>query len=75
MAENGPWVALFISGIFALMNVAVRNGSMVYYLKYYVGDDGTRLFLIFDKTSIFISLTRHPSSYHSVCSRSSLACR
>jgi len=56
MAANGPWVALFVSGIFALMNVAVRNGSMVYYLKYYVGDDGSRMFLIFDKTAIFISL-------------------
>ena len=56
LLNNGPWLALFIAAIFTLMNVAVRNGSLLYYFKYYVGDDGTRLFLIFDKTAIFMSL-------------------
>ena len=37
------------------MNVAVRNGSLLYYFKYYVGEDGTPLFLIFDKTAVFMS--------------------
>jgi GPH family glycoside/pentoside/hexuronide:cation symporter len=53
---TAPWVALFIAAIFTLMNVAVRNGSILYYFKYYVGDDGSPLFLIFDKTAIFMSL-------------------
>ena len=53
---NGPWIALFLAAIFTLMNAAVRNGSLLYYFKYYVGDDGTRLFLIFDKTAVFMSL-------------------
>jgi GPH family glycoside/pentoside/hexuronide:cation symporter len=52
---NGPWRALFITGIATLMNIAVRNGTLLYYFKYYVGDDGTRIFLIFDKTAIFMS--------------------
>lgn len=56
MFGNGPWIALFIAAIFTLMNVAVRNGSLLYYFKYYVGDDGSRIFLIFDKTAIFMSL-------------------
>ncbi len=57
MLSNGPWIALFAAAIFTLMNVAVRNGSLLYYFKYYVGDDGTRIFLnFFDKTSIFMSL-------------------
>ena len=56
LVRNGPWLALFIAAIFTLINVAVRNGSLLYYFKYYVGDDGTRLFLIFDKTAIFMSL-------------------
>jgi GPH family glycoside/pentoside/hexuronide:cation symporter len=34
---NGPWIALFIAAIFTLMNIAVRNGSLMYYFKYYVG--------------------------------------
>jgi GPH family glycoside/pentoside/hexuronide:cation symporter len=37
------------------MNIAVRAGSTLYYFKYYVGDDGTPLFLIFDKTAVFMS--------------------
>jgi len=54
--QNGPWVALFLTGIFTLVNIAVRNGSLLYYFKYYVGDDGARMFLIFDKTAVFLSL-------------------
>ena len=56
LLHNGPWIALFFSGIFALMNVPMRAGGTIYYLKYYVGDDGSPLFLIFDKTAVFLSL-------------------
>lgn len=56
LTSNGPWIALFISAILTLMNIAVRNGSLLYYFKYYVGDDGTPIFLIFDKTAVFLSL-------------------
>jgi GPH family glycoside/pentoside/hexuronide:cation symporter len=38
------------------MNAAVRNGTIMYYFKYYVGDDGSPMFLIFDKTAVFMSL-------------------
>lgn len=56
LTSNGPWIALFAAAIFTLMNVAVRNGTIMYYFKYYVGDDGTPIFLIFDKTAVFMSL-------------------
>jgi GPH family glycoside/pentoside/hexuronide:cation symporter len=56
MLGNGPWMALFFCAIFTLMNVAVRNGAIMYYFKYYVGDDGTPIFMIFDKTAVFMSL-------------------
>ena len=55
LTHNGPWIALFFSALFALMNVPMRAGSTLYYFKYYVGDDGTPLFLIFDKTAVFLS--------------------
>ena len=55
LLSNGPWKALFWAGIFTLINIAVRNGTLLYYFKYYVGDDGTPLFLIFDKTAVFLS--------------------
>ena len=56
LLSNGPWIALFACAIFTLMNVAVRNGSLLYYFKYYVGDTGEPIFLIFDKTAVFLSL-------------------
>jgi GPH family glycoside/pentoside/hexuronide:cation symporter len=56
MLDNLPWLTLFFAAIFTLMNVAVRNGAIMYYFKYYVGDDGTPIFLIFDKTAVFMSL-------------------
>ena len=55
LLSNGPWKALFWAGIFTLINIAVRNGTLLYYFKYYVGDDGTPLFLIFDMTAVFLS--------------------
>jgi GPH family glycoside/pentoside/hexuronide:cation symporter len=56
LLSNGPWRALFFAGIFTLINIAVRQGTTLYYFKYYVGDDGSPIFLIFDKTAIFLSL-------------------
>ena len=55
LMSNGPWLALFLAAIFTLMNLAVRNGAIIYYFKYYVGDDGSPIFLIFDKTAVFMS--------------------
>ena len=55
--KNSPWIVLFFAAVFTLMNVAVRGASTLYYFKYYVGDDGTKiLFNFFDKTSVFMSL-------------------
>ena len=56
LLSNGPWLMLFLSAIVTLMNLAVRSGSLLYYFKYYVGDDGAPIFLIFDKTAVFMSL-------------------
>ena len=55
LGRNLPWIALFVSGVFSLMQVAVRNGGLIYYFKYFVGDDGAPLFWIFDQTAIFLS--------------------
>ncbi len=56
LGRNLPWIALFVSGVFALMQVAVRGAGTPYYFKYFVGDDGTPVFWIFDQTAIFLSL-------------------
>ncbi len=52
---NRAWVVLFFVGIFTLTNVAVRNGVTVYFFKYVIGDDGSRVFLFFDQTALFMT--------------------
>lgn len=53
--HNRAWVVLFFVAIFTLTNVAVRNGVTVYFFKYVVGDDGSKVFLFFDQTALFMT--------------------
>lgn len=53
--RNSAWVALFFAAIFTLTNVALRNAVTVYFFKYFVHDDGHRVFLFFDNTSLFMT--------------------
>jgi GPH family glycoside/pentoside/hexuronide:cation symporter len=39
MLRNKAWVVLFFSGLFTLINTAVRNGSIIYFFKYVVHDE------------------------------------
>ncbi|TKG96969.1 MFS transporter [Puteibacter caeruleilacunae] len=39
LAANKPWWILFVLGIFTLSYVSIRNGAIMYYFKYYVGND------------------------------------
>lgn len=55
LLRNRAWVVLFFVGIFTLTNVAVRNGVTVYFFKYVIGDDGSRVFLFFDQTALFMT--------------------
>ena len=53
--HNRAWIVLFFAAIFTLTNVGVRNAVMVFYMKYYITDDGARVFLFMDKTALFLS--------------------
>jgi GPH family glycoside/pentoside/hexuronide:cation symporter len=39
LLTNVPWVILFFIGIFSLSYISIRNGAIIYYFKYYVGDE------------------------------------
>lgn len=39
LLRNRPWIVLFAAAILTLTNVAVRNGAIIYYFKYYVGSE------------------------------------
>ena len=39
LIANFGWIVLFASAFFNLVHVAVRNGSLLFYFDYYVGDE------------------------------------
>jgi GPH family glycoside/pentoside/hexuronide:cation symporter len=39
LAHNVPWLILFACGLLTLTFVCIRNGSLVYYFKYYIGNE------------------------------------
>jgi GPH family glycoside/pentoside/hexuronide:cation symporter len=41
LVTNVPWLILTLVGIMTCLYVAVRNGSIIYYFKYYVNNTGT----------------------------------
>ena len=47
LLKNKPWMILLIMGIFSLGYVVVRSGTIMYYFKYYVGnEDLASLFMV-----------------------------
>lgn len=53
--RNRPWLVLFVGSMCTLVMTGVRNGTIVYYFKYYVHDDGRKVFWWFDQTSLFMT--------------------
>jgi len=39
LLHNRPWMILFFIGIFALSYNSIRSGSIIYYFKYYIGNE------------------------------------
>lgn len=44
LCANGPWVILFGAGICLMSYVSIRNGTIIYYFKYFVEDRELNLF-------------------------------
>ncbi len=55
LLKNVSWIVLVLTGILIVVGLITRFSSIVYYLKYYVGDSGEPVFLIFDKTAVLTS--------------------
>lgn len=55
LLKNVSWIILVLTGILIVVGLIARFASIVYYLKYYVGDSGDPLFLIFDRTAVLTS--------------------
>ena len=55
LLQNISWIVLVATGILVVVGLIARFASIVFYLKYYMLDDGSRMFLIFDRTAFLIS--------------------
>jgi len=55
LLQNASWIILVITGILVVIGLVARFASIVFYLKYYMLDDGSRIFLIFDRTAFLTS--------------------
>ena len=55
--KNKPWALLFVIGIFMLSHVCLRNGSIIYYFKYFVGNkDLATYFMITGTISTLLAI-------------------
>lgn len=55
LVKNASWIVLVATGILVVIGLIARFASIVFYLKYYIIDDGSRVFLIFDRTAFLTS--------------------
>lgn len=55
LVKNVSWIALVVVGILVVVGLVARFASIVFYMKYYLVDDGSRAFLIFDRTALLTS--------------------
>ena len=55
LLKNKSWLILVFTGILVVVGLVARFASIVFYLKYYLLDDGTNIFLIFDRTAFLTS--------------------
>lgn len=55
LLKNKSWVILVCVGIFIVIGLVARFASITYYTKYYIGDDGTTIFLWMDQTTLIIT--------------------
>lgn len=55
LLKNFSWIVLVLTGILVVIGLVARFASIVFYLKYYLQDDGTKIFLFLDRTAFLTS--------------------
>ena len=62
LLSNGPWLALCFISVLTLIHISIRNGAVVYYFKYYIGDTSlASTFLVVGTVAslVGVSLTKY----------------
>ena len=55
LIRSGPWIAVAIAAILGVTSIAARAGTAPFFFKYVVGDDGSPVFLFFDRAALFLT--------------------
>ena len=55
LLSNPSWVVLVFTGMLVVVGLITRFASLIYYSKYYLNDNGSTIFLIFDATALLTS--------------------
>ena len=57
LMANKPWLILFVIGIFTLFNIAIRNAAIMYYFKYYIGNQNlSSLFMMLGTIGVMVGV-------------------
>jgi GPH family glycoside/pentoside/hexuronide:cation symporter len=57
LLNNRPWMILLVMGVFTLAYVIVRMGTILYYFKYYVGnEDLASLFMVLGTVAVILGV-------------------
>lgn len=56
LLKNVSWIVLAIACVLILIGLVARFASVIYYVKYYMQDDGEAVFLFFDRVALFSSI-------------------
>jgi GPH family glycoside/pentoside/hexuronide:cation symporter len=55
LIRTPAWIAVAVAAMLAPVAIAARAGTALFYFKYVVGDDGTPVFLFFDRVALFFT--------------------
>lgn len=59
LAHNRPWLVLFFIGVFTLSFIAIRSAAILYYFKYYIGNqDLATLFMTLGTAGVILGVTQ-----------------
>jgi GPH family glycoside/pentoside/hexuronide:cation symporter len=55
LLRTGPWIAVVIAAILGVTSIAARAATAPFFFKYVAGDDGSPVFLFFDRPALFLT--------------------
>lgn len=55
LLRTGPWIAVAIAAILGVTSIAARAATAPFFFKYVAGDDGSPVFLFFDRPALFLT--------------------